>query len=473
MLERFEILLSSVLVESDVLTFERLTPGRHRERRARGLCSSTMRVLLLLLCLVCRRVPGFRPPPRIPTSWRLASSPSEDLYEALGVPSTADDSMLRRAYVKRAKLLHPDVNPSPEAATDFRRIAEAYEVLRDERKRKRYDNERFAEKVSESAGAAADDFVENVAVPLVRDVAVPLANVTVQMGAAGAVEAAKVLRKVPPGAAVAAAAGMLFAGPVAAVAAGMGAAAMSTAPSSEQAERTAQRKKDAEARREARKWAAEQRREAMGPAKSDAELESEAKDFAGRLWGALTPGASDLSRDQGGDATDAEYSDYSEDAAATAIGAATGQVVTWDFNSKMDDGGAAVAEESELEENEAERLADEAFFALSTSAESMDPIITDDSDDDELSTLSSATATSVVNQVKRGRGKRNKKPKKARGFGPSPQEPRGTDKASGSRPGPTANVWKRHGFDASIQKESWHRAYDENSKAGFPDSRLG
>ena len=149
MLERFEILLSSVLVESDVLTFERLTPGRHRERRARGLCSSTMRVLLLLLCLVCRRVPGFRPPPRIPTSWRLASSPSEDLYEALGVPSTADDSMLRRAYVKRAKLLHPDVNPSPEAATDFRRIAEAYEVLRDERKRKRYDNERFAEKVSE------------------------------------------------------------------------------------------------------------------------------------------------------------------------------------------------------------------------------------------------------------------------------------------------------------------------------------
>ena len=126
-----------------------------------------------------------------------------------------------------------------------------------------------------------------------------------------------------------------------------------------------------------------------------------------------------------------------------------------------------------LEENEAERLADEAFFALSTSAESMDPIITDDSDDDELSTLSSATATSVVNQVKRGRGKRNKKPKKARGFGPSPQEPRGTDKASGSRPGPTANVWKRHGFDASIQKESWHRAYDENSKAGFPDSRLG
>ena len=118
-------------------------------------------------------------------------------------------------------------------------------------------------------------------------------------------------------------------------------------------------------------------------------------------------------------------------------------------------------------------MADEAFFALSTTAESMDPIITDDSDDDELSTLSSATATSVVNQVKRGRGKRNKKPKKARGFGPSPQEPRGTDKASGSRPGPTANVWKRHGFDASIQKESWHRAYDENSKAGFPDSRLG
>ena len=247
----------------------------------------------------------------------------------------------------------------------------------------------------------------------------------------------------------------------------------SAARAAEREAAAAQRKKDAEARREARKWAAEQRREAMGPAKSDAELESEAKDFAGRLWGALTPGASDLSRDQGGDATDAEYSDYSEDAAATAIGAATGRVVTWDFNSKMDDGGAAVPEESELEENQAERLADEAFFALSTSAESMDPIITDDSDDDELSTLSSATATSVVNQVKRGRGKRNKKPKKARGFGRSPQEPRGTDKASGSRPGPTANVWKRQGFDASIQKESWHRAYDENSKAGFPDSRLG
>ena len=62
-----------------------------------------------------------------------------DYYETLGVPRDASNEDIRKAYRTLAREHHPDVNKDPEADDRFKEISEAYEVLRDPDKRKRYD----------------------------------------------------------------------------------------------------------------------------------------------------------------------------------------------------------------------------------------------------------------------------------------------------------------------------------------------
>jgi len=65
---------------------------------------------------------------------------SEDYYEILGVPKTASDAALKKAYKKLAVKWHPDKNPGDEQATkNFQKISEAYATLSDDKKRKLYD----------------------------------------------------------------------------------------------------------------------------------------------------------------------------------------------------------------------------------------------------------------------------------------------------------------------------------------------
>ncbi|MFT4898515.1 MAG: molecular chaperone DnaJ [Flavobacteriales bacterium] len=63
-----------------------------------------------------------------------------DYYEVLGVTKSADEKELKKAYRKLAIKFHPDKNPdNPEAETQFKEAAEAYEVLSDGQKKARYD----------------------------------------------------------------------------------------------------------------------------------------------------------------------------------------------------------------------------------------------------------------------------------------------------------------------------------------------
>jgi len=63
----------------------------------------------------------------------------KDYYKILGVSRNATQEEIQKSYRNLAKKYHPDVNKSKQAEEKFKEIGEAYEVLRDPEKRRRYD----------------------------------------------------------------------------------------------------------------------------------------------------------------------------------------------------------------------------------------------------------------------------------------------------------------------------------------------
>src|SRR5438874_4375009 len=64
----------------------------------------------------------------------------KDYYSTLGVAKTSTDKEIKQAFRKMARKHHPDVNPGDKSAESrFKEINEAYEVLGDPAKRKKYD----------------------------------------------------------------------------------------------------------------------------------------------------------------------------------------------------------------------------------------------------------------------------------------------------------------------------------------------
>src|SRR5436189_4187404 len=83
----------------------------------------------------------------------------KDYYSTLGVAKTATEKEIKTAYRKLARKHHPDVNPGDKAAeARFKELNEAYEVLGDLARRKKYDelgaNWRMYEQAGAGAGAA-------------------------------------------------------------------------------------------------------------------------------------------------------------------------------------------------------------------------------------------------------------------------------------------------------------------------------
>jgi len=79
-----------------------------------------------------------------------------DYYEVLGVERSASDDDIKKAYRKLALQFHPDRNPGDHAAeAAFKEATEAYEVLRDAGRRRRYDQLGHA---AEATGGVYTDF---------------------------------------------------------------------------------------------------------------------------------------------------------------------------------------------------------------------------------------------------------------------------------------------------------------------------
>ena len=89
----------------------------------------------------------------------MAATDFKDYYAVLGVSRTAEADDIKRAFRKLARKYHPDVNPGDKTAeAKFKEVSEAYEVLSDPDKRKKYDQFGQYWQQAERAGAGAGTY---------------------------------------------------------------------------------------------------------------------------------------------------------------------------------------------------------------------------------------------------------------------------------------------------------------------------
>lgn len=69
----------------------------------------------------------------------MCTKMGKDYYKTLGIPKSANEEEIKKAYRRMALRFHPDKNKDANAEEKFKEIAEAYEVLSDPKKRAVYD----------------------------------------------------------------------------------------------------------------------------------------------------------------------------------------------------------------------------------------------------------------------------------------------------------------------------------------------
>lgn len=79
-------------------------------------------------------------------------------YDILGVELGASEEVVRSAYLRFVKVLHPDVNKRPTATAEFKELKKAYEILKDPGLRREHE---YALAKVETAGVA-DDIIDTV-----------------------------------------------------------------------------------------------------------------------------------------------------------------------------------------------------------------------------------------------------------------------------------------------------------------------
>ncbi|HZI70789.1 MAG TPA: DnaJ domain-containing protein, partial [Nitrososphaeraceae archaeon] len=99
-------------------------------------------------------------------------SNKSDYYDVLTVNRNASKEEIKNAYRKLALQYHPDRNKSPGAEEKFKEISEAYAVLSDDEKRKRYDTYGHvgAEEVFRGSEANFDEIFRDMGFSGVRDI---------------------------------------------------------------------------------------------------------------------------------------------------------------------------------------------------------------------------------------------------------------------------------------------------------------
>lgn len=100
------------------------------------------------------------------------SSSKRDYYEILGIPKNASKDDIKGAYRKLALQYHPDRNKESEAEEKFKQISEAYAVLSDDEKRKRYDTYGHvgADEVFRGSEANFDEVFKDMGIGGFRDI---------------------------------------------------------------------------------------------------------------------------------------------------------------------------------------------------------------------------------------------------------------------------------------------------------------